>query len=71
MSGSLKGSFWVRKNVPHTEAKIVDESWSIGGRPGRILTVVYGPDFKPSILPSTVFMTDFMSDYEPSLRGEV
>lgn len=67
MSATLVGTYWQNPKDGRI-ANVVDESWSIGGRAGRILTVVYGPEFKPSILPSTIFMTDFMADFEPYIE---
>lgn len=67
---TLVGTLWKHKHEPRPIAKIVGESWSVGGRPGRILTIVYGPDYCPSILPSTSFMTDFMREYELFMEGQ-
>ena len=57
------GSYWKRKRDQRL-CRVVGVSPSFGSRPGAILELVYAPDYLPSILPSTIFESDFLEDYE-------
>ena len=57
------GSYWRRKSDQRM-CRVLHRAPSMGARPGTILTLVYTPDYMPSILPSTIFESDFLANYE-------